>query len=87
MHLMELLGDVDHVESCFFLFGDIVSAMQDGCMVCARHGIGLEIVLDTLDGTTKVTRLRWKLILVLLDIMLILTQNRCTGCVKCTIDS
>jgi hypothetical protein len=61
--------------------------VQCKMMVCARHGIGLEIVLDTLDGTTKVTRLRWKLILVLLDIMLILTQNRCTGCVKCTIDS
>ena len=24
-HLMELLGDVGHVDSCFFLFGDRVS--------------------------------------------------------------
>ena len=24
-HPMELLGDVRHLESCFFLFGDIVS--------------------------------------------------------------
>jgi hypothetical protein len=25
MHLMQLIGDVGHVESCFGLFGDIIS--------------------------------------------------------------
>jgi hypothetical protein len=33
------------------------------------------------------TRLKWKLILVLLEIVLILTQNRYTVCVKRTIAS
>jgi hypothetical protein len=34
-----------------------------------------------------VTRLKWKLVLVLSDMVLILTQDRCTACVKCTIGS
>jgi hypothetical protein len=50
---MELLGDVGHVESHFFLFGDSVSVVQDRCMVCARHTIGSEIILDALDVTTR----------------------------------
>jgi hypothetical protein len=33
------------------------------------------------------TRLKWKLISVCLDIVLILTQNRCMVCTKCTIGS
>jgi hypothetical protein len=35
----------------------------------------------------KVTRLKWKLILVLLEIVLILIQDRCTVCIKLTIGS
>ena len=50
---MELLGDVGHLETRFFPFGDSVSDVQDRCMVCARHTIGSEIVLDTTDGTTS----------------------------------
>ena len=34
-----------------------------------------------------VTRLKWNLVLVLLDIVLILMQDRCTVCAKCTIGS
>ena len=33
------------------------------------------------------TRLKWKLVLVLSDIVLILTQDRCTVCVEPTIGS
>jgi hypothetical protein len=32
-------------------------------------------------------RLKWKLILVLLDIVLILTLDRCTVCIECTMGS
>jgi hypothetical protein len=39
---MELLSDVGHVKSHFFLFGDSV-----------RRTIGLEVVLDTPNGTTR----------------------------------
>ena len=53
MDLMELLGDVGHLESLFFLFGDSVSAVQDRCMVRARHTTGLEIILDAPNGTTR----------------------------------
>ena len=49
---MELVGDVGHLESRFFMFGD-----------------------------------KWKLVSVLLDIVLILTQDRSTVCVKRTIGS
>jgi hypothetical protein len=43
---MILLGDVGHVESCFCLLGDVVSAGQDWCTVCAKRTIGSEIFLD-----------------------------------------
>ena len=52
MHPMELLGDVGHVESRLFLFGDSVNVGEDGCMVCTRRTIGLEIILDAPDGST-----------------------------------
>ena len=32
-------------------------------------------------------RLKWKLVLVHLEIVLILTQDRCTVCAECTIGS
>ena len=50
---MELLGDVGHVESHFFLFGDIVSVGANRCTVCAKRNIGSEIILDAPDGTTR----------------------------------
>ena len=50
---MELLGDVGDVDSLFFLFGDYVSIGVARCMVCTRCTIGLEIVLDAPDGTTR----------------------------------
>ena len=50
---MELLGDVGHVESRFVLFGDSVSVVQDRCMVCTKHTIGSEIILDAPSGTPR----------------------------------
>jgi len=50
---MELLGDgvilnlvSVHLEMVFVL-------VQDRCMVCAKRTLGLEIVLDTPDGTPR----------------------------------
>ena len=63
---MELVGDVGHVESCFFPFGDSVSGKwklvlvlseigliltEDRCMVCVERTIGTQIILDTPDGS------------------------------------
>ena len=51
MDLMVHLGDVDEVEARFSLFGDSVNL--DGCMVCAKRTIGLEISLGAPDGTPR----------------------------------
>ena len=48
---MKLLGDVGYVEPHLFPYGD--SVMQDGCTVCAKRIISLEIDLVAPDGTPK----------------------------------
>ena len=50
---MELLGDVGHLESCFFLLETMLVSVQDRCLVRARQTTGLEIILDAPDGTTR----------------------------------
>ena len=50
---MELIGDVGHVESHIFLFGDSVSVGARCCMVYAKHNIGSAIVSDAPDGTPR----------------------------------
>jgi hypothetical protein len=48
---MELVSDVGHVESRFSPFRDV--SVQDSCTVCTEHTIGIEIILDALDGTPR----------------------------------
>ena len=48
---MERLGDVCHLDSRFFPFGDNVVSMLDRCTVCVECTIGSEIILDAPDGT------------------------------------
>jgi hypothetical protein len=31
----------------------VLVSVQDRCMVCTEHTIGIEIILDTLDGTSS----------------------------------
>jgi hypothetical protein len=50
---MELLGDVGHVESCFCPFRDMLVSVPIRIMVCAKHTIGSEIVLDTPNGIAR----------------------------------
>jgi hypothetical protein len=52
-HPMVVLGDVGHVESCFGPFGDSVGVGRGRCMVCAKHTVGSEIVLDAPDSTPR----------------------------------
>jgi hypothetical protein len=47
---MELLGDVGHVESCFGPLETELASVQDH-MVCVKHTIWLEIILDAPYGT------------------------------------
>ena len=84
---MELLGDVGHVESHFFPFEDSVS-------VGARQVRSLRQMYHRLRnhfGHTrsyhKLTGLKWKVVSVLSDKVLILMQERSTVCVKHTIGS
>jgi hypothetical protein len=86
---MDLLGDVGHVESHFSPFGDRVSVS-----VSARLDHGLHHMYHRLRnhlGRTRlynlVTRLKWMLILVCLEIVLIVTQVSCMVCAECTIGS
>jgi hypothetical protein len=53
MHLMVLLGDEAQVDLILIRFGIVIIKMQDRCMVCAEHFIGLEIILDAPDGTPR----------------------------------
>ena len=50
---MVLLGDEAHVEARFGPFGDSANLDIDRCMVCAERTIGLEIILDSPDGTPR----------------------------------
>jgi hypothetical protein len=50
---MELLGDVDYVESHFGPFGDSVSVGAREVHGCANRTICSEIILDTPDGTPR----------------------------------
>jgi hypothetical protein len=84
---MEPLGDMGHVKSCFSSFGDGVS-------VSARYVHSLRQTFHRLNnhfGHTRryseVTRLKWKLVLVRLEIVLILTQDSCIVYADCSIGS
>jgi hypothetical protein len=50
---MELVSDVGHVKSRFSPFGDMLVSVQDRCMVCTEHTVGIEIGLKPLDGTPR----------------------------------
>jgi hypothetical protein len=43
--------DVSHVKSHFDLFGDVLVSVQVGYTDSTKRTIGLEIILDTPDGT------------------------------------
>ena len=47
---MKLLGDLGRVESHFFRLETVLLLVQDWCMVCAKHTIGSEILMDALNG-------------------------------------
>jgi hypothetical protein len=84
---MELLGDVGHVKSGFVPFGDGVS-------VSARYVHGLLQTYHRLRNhfgqnrwNSWLTRLKWMLILVHLEIVVILKQNSWMVCAERSIGS
>jgi hypothetical protein len=50
---MELLGDVGQWNLVSVHLDTMFGSVQDRCMVCAKHTIGSEIVLDAPDGTPR----------------------------------
>jgi hypothetical protein len=84
---MGLLGDIDQVEACFRLFRDSVNL--DTTYALNLHGTynGLIKHFGRNQWYSYVTWPKWKLILVHLKIVLILTQHRCTVCSERTIGS
>jgi hypothetical protein len=81
---MELLGDVGQVEACFGLFGHCVN-------LDIRYVHGLRRMYHRLKnhfGHTRwysyMTWVKWKVVLVHLEIVLISTQDRCLVCTKRT---
>jgi hypothetical protein len=84
---MKLIGDVGHVESCFGLFGDSdsVGARSVHSLCLAYHRL-----INRFGHTSwysMVMRLKWKLVSVHLEIVLILKQDRCMVCAERTIGS
>ena len=51
MHPMELLGEWAMSNLVSIHLDTVLVSVQDKCTVCAKHTIGLEIVLDAPDGT------------------------------------
>jgi hypothetical protein len=84
---MVLQGDEAQVEARFGLFGD--SANLDARWVHIFHQTYHR--LRNSFGRTRwyalVTMLKWKLILDRLKVMLLLMQDRCKFCAKCTTSS
>jgi hypothetical protein len=87
MHPMEFLDDEAQVEARYGLFGD--SANLD-----ARYVIGLRRTYHRVRNHFRCTQwysevmwLKQKLISVYLELVLILTQDRCTVCTEHTIGS
>jgi hypothetical protein len=82
MHLTELVGDVGHVESCFGLFGHSVSFDARGVHGLHQMYHGLTNHFGRTGWNSLVTRLKWKLVSVHLEIVLILIRDRCTVCAE-----
>ena len=50
---MQLLGEWVMSNLVLIRLDLVLVSVQDRCTVCAKHTIGLEIVLDAPDGTPK----------------------------------
>jgi hypothetical protein len=87
MHSMELLGDVGHVEPRFDLFGDSVSI--GARLIHSLHQMyhSFRNCFGCTRWNSYVMRLKWKLVSILLEIVLVSLQDRCTVCAKHTIAS
>jgi hypothetical protein len=85
MHLIEILGDVGHVDPHFDPFRDSVSFSSGSVHSLCQTYCRLRNHYAQNGWKSQVTRLKWKLISVHLEIVLILIQDRCTVCAERTV--
>jgi uncharacterized membrane protein len=64
----------------------VLVSVQDRCMVCAKHTVGSEIVLDA-PNSTPMWQAQVDALFSSFDIVLIMTQDRCKVCAEHTIGS
>jgi hypothetical protein len=83
---MVLLRDVGQVKTRFGPFGVVLISVQDRYMVCDECSTSMEIGLGTPDGTPRKC-MKWELVSVCLEIVLVSAQDRCTVCAEHTIGS
>jgi hypothetical protein len=50
---MELISDVGHGNLILVCLETVLVSVQDSCTACTEHFIGIEIILDALDGTSR----------------------------------
>jgi hypothetical protein len=81
---MVLLGDVDQVEACFGPFGDSVNLSTRWVHGLRRMYHGHRNHFWHTRWYSLVTSVKWKLVSVYLEIVLIKVQERCTVCAECT---
>ena len=84
---MELLGDGVMWNLVSVRLEMVLVSVQDRCTVCAKHTIGLEIVLDAPDGTPRRRDSSGNSFSVCFEIVLILTQDRCKVSTERTVGS
>jgi hypothetical protein len=84
---MELLGDMGHVGSCFSPFVD--SANLDARLVHSlrRTYCKLKNHFGCTRWNSKVTWVKWNLVLVYSEIILVSVQDRCIVCAKHNVGS
>jgi hypothetical protein len=84
-HLMELLGDVDNVESRFGPFGDSVNVGARWVHSLHQMYYRLRNRIGHTQWNSLVTWVMWNLISIHLDTVSVSVQDRCMVCAKRTI--
>jgi hypothetical protein len=79
---MEPLGDVGHIKSRFGPFGDSVSVSARLVHILRQMYHRLSNNFGCTRWYSEVTRFKWKLVSVRLEIVLFLTQDRCMICAE-----
>jgi hypothetical protein len=86
-HPMELLGDVGQMEAHFGLFGYSVNLDATYVHSLRRTYYRLRNRIGRTRWYSYVMWAKWKFVLVRLEILLVLTQDRCTVCTEHAIGS